>query len=250
MIHLKSKAELKKMRLSGKLLAQTFDALATKVKIGVTAAELDRFIYHTITGFGATPSFLGYSGYKYSSCISKNEEVVHGLPLESKMLFPGDICSIDIGVFYQGYHADACRIFMLEPLDPTIEKLCSVTERSFYESLKDIGPGSKLGDIGYALQEYVEAHNFSVVRDLYSHGIGKKLHEDPLIPNYAKKGTGIVLEPGFTFALEPMVNIGVPDVVTLSDDWTIITEDYMCSAHYENTVAITDSGYEILTILS
>lgn len=250
MIHLKNQSELDAMRRAGIILATVFDKLSTIVEIGISADRLDAFIYDSIRAFEAEPSFLGYSGYKYSSCISKNEEVVHGLPTSDKFLLPGDIVSIDIGVYYKGFHADACRIFIMEELDPSVKKLAQVTEDSFYEAIKDIGPGCRMGDVGHALQTYVEAHELSVVRDLYSHGIGKKLHEDPLIPNFAKPGSGILLKEGLTFALEPMVNIGDYAVETLADEWTIVTCDGLYSAHYENTVAVTEKGIEILTILN
>ena len=238
------------MREAGKLLAQTFDYLSSYVKVGVSAAHLDKLIYEFILSKGGKPSFLGFNGYKYSSCISKNEEIVHGIPSEDKVLYPGDICSIDIGFFYQGFHADAARIFSLEPLDDKIEHLVKITEESFYKAVEAGRPGEKIGGMLSALQCHVEDAGLTIVTDLYSHGIGKSLHEDPLIPNYGEVGTGLVLKPGFTFALEPMVNIGKKDFFISDDNWTIISSDRSCSAHYENTVAVTDNGLEVLTILT
>lgn len=250
MIHFKSKSELQKMRDAGRILAQTFDYLSSYVKVGVSAAYLDNLIYEFILSKGAKPSFLGFNGYKYSSCISKNDEIVHGIPADDKFFYPGDICSIDIGVFYRGFHADAARIFSFEPLDEKIKHLVRVTEESFYKAVDAGNPGEKIGNMLSALQSHVEDAGLTIVTELYSHGIGKNLHEDPLIPNYGKAGTGLVLKPGFTFALEPMVNIGNKEFFISEDNWTIITSDRYCSAHYENTVAVTDNGLEILTILT
>ena len=248
MIHYKSKNQLACMREAGFRLAEVFQKLSEFIQVGMTAEQIDAFVYKCITSLNAKPSFLGYSGYKYSCCISKNEEVVHGIPHSHKLMLEGDICSIDIGVYYKGYHADAARTFLFEPITKEANTLCKVTEESFYKALEFVRPGARLGDLGNALQNHVESNGFSVVKDLYSHGIGQTLHEDPLIPNFGNKGKGLVLRPGFTFAFEPMVNVGTHKVLTLDDNWTIITQDKMLSAHYENTVAVTESGYEILTL--
>ena len=185
---------------------------------------------------------MGYQGYKHSTCISKNEEVVHGIPDETKILFDGDICSIDVGVFYKGFHVDAARVFIFGDIDNDAQHLVDVTTDSFYHAIEFLKPGARLGDMSHAMQTYIESHNLSVVRDLYSHGVGKQLHEDPLIPNYGKANTGITLKEGMVFAIEPMANLGTHEVLTLDDKWTIITADYKWSAHYENTVYITDNG--------
>ena len=247
MIQYKSAADLTGMQRAGAILGNVLKAISNHIEVGVSCGYLDEVARKLIIEAGAEPAFLGYRGYKYTTCISKNEEVVHGIPYDDKILFPGDICSIDIGVKYNGYFADAARTFIVESADPLIEKLVRVTRDAFYEALQFALPGNAIGDLSYALQHYVESNGFSVVRDLYSHGIGKDLHEDPLIPNYGTKGKGFILKPGFSFALEPMVNIGTFEVLTLEDKWTIITADSKWSAHYENTVFITDTGPKILT---
>lgn len=244
----KTSKELAIMRQAGRILAETFEVLAGEVKVGVSAAFLDRTAEECIRKHGAEPSFLGYSGYKYSTCISKNEEIVHGIPYKEKVLLPGDICGIDIGVCFQGYHADAARTFVMEPVDPLVEKLVTVTEEAFFIGIQEARPGKHMGDVSSAMQSHIERNNLTVVRDLYSHGIGRDLHEDPLIPNYGDAGKGILLHEGMTFAIEPMVNLGVSDILTLADKWTIITADKKWSAHYENTIAIMADGPEILTI--
>lgn len=248
MIKLKNKFEIQKMKDSGKILSQIFAELNEFVYTGISAFEIDQWVYNKIKSHNAVPSFLGYSGFEFSSCISKNEEVVHGIPHKSKIFEDGDFCSVDIGVYFNGYHADAARIFKFGTLASNALKLLDVTEACFWECIKFAYPGNKLGDIQFALQNYAETRGFSVVKDLCSHGIGESLHEDPLIPNFGKKGKGITLKEGMTFAIEPMINEGSEDVLTLSDKWTIITADQKLSGHYENTILITDDGPEILTI--
>lgn len=248
MVKIKTRVEIEKMRDSGKILFDIFSELKEFVYVGISAFEIDQWIYNKIKSKNATPSFLGYSGYEYSSCISKNEEVVHGLPNKDKFFMDGDFCSVDIGVYFNGFHADAARIFKFGELSNNAEKLLKITEECFWECIKYAYPGNKLGDIQYALQNHAESSGYSVVKDLCSHGIGELLHEDPLIPNFGKKGKGITLKEGMTFALEPMINEGTEDVLTLSDKWTIITADQKLSGHYENTILITDNDPEILTI--
>ena len=247
MIKYKNNSDLEGMTAAGKILGNVFKEIRTAIKVGVSCSYLDDMARRLIRDFGAEPGFLGYRGYKYSTCISKNEEVVHGIPYSDKILFPGDICSIDIGVKYKGYYADAARTFMVDQVDPLIHSLVTVTRDSFFEALKYAYPGNRIGDVSSALQTFVESNGFSVVRDLYSHGIGTDLHEDPLIPNFGVKGQGFKLKSGFSFALEPMVNVGTFEVLTLEDKWTIITADSRWSAHYENTVFITETGPLILT---
>jgi len=247
-VSIKSPVEINMMKDSAKILVEIFSKLADQIKPGVSTKDLDDYIYKQIISQGASPSFLGYQGYKYSSCISKNEEVVHGLPLPTKLLMPGDICSIDIGVYYNGFHADAARIFYLEPIPLETQNLIRVTEECYFKAIEQAVPGNTIGDIAYALQSHAESHGFSVVRDLCSHGVGRELHEDPLIPNYGKKGKGLILKEGMTFAIEPMINLGTYKVLTLPDKWTIITADQKLSAHYENTMCITKHGAETLTM--
>lgn len=248
-IPLKTAEDLDKMRQGGQILSKVFKEVEKTIKIGMSAFALDQFIFKMIVDLGGKPSFLGYKGYKYSSCISVNEEVVHGLPTEAKYFLSGDICSVDIGVHYKGFHVDAARTFMMDPVDEDIKKLVAVTEESFFKGIEKAIPGNRLGDISEAIQAHVEAQGFSVVRDLYSHGVGKELHEEPLIPNYGKKGQGVLLKEGMTFAIEPMVNQGRFDVLTLPDKWTIIAADRKWSAHYENTIYIGSRGPEILTLV-
>ena len=236
------------MRIAGKILASTFLHISEFIKEGASAYQIDQLAQSYIESQQAVPGFLGYQGYKYSTCISKNEEIVHGIPGSDKLFFDGDIVSIDIGVKYNGFYADAARTFLIGNVSEEAKFLAKVTEASFFESMKGVSDGSRLGDISNGIQSYVESHGLTIVRDLYSHGIGETLHEDPLIPNYGKKGAGLLLKEGMTFAIEPMVNLGLPGIETLADDWTIVTEDRKWSAHYENTILITRDGVEILTL--
>ncbi len=240
--------KISSMRAAGEILANTFEHISEHIVEGISAGQVDDMIRQFIESNNASPGFLGYQGFKYSSCISKNEEIVHGIPSQDKLFFDGDIVSIDIGVKYQGFYADAARTFLIGNVSDEAKFLVKITEESFFNAMKGISSKSKLGDISFGIQEYVESNGLTVVKDLYSHGIGKSLHEDPLIPNYGKKGSGIQLRNGMTMAIEPMVNLGVPDIVTLDDNWTIVTQDLKWSAHYENTILITDDGVEILTI--
>jgi methionyl aminopeptidase len=240
--------KIKSMRIAGKILANTFLQLSEFITEGVSARQVDLFAQSYIESQNAVPGFLGYQGYKYTTCISKNEEIVHGIPSDDKLFYDGDIVSIDIGVKYNGFYADAARTFLIGDVSDEARFLAQVTETSFFEAMSGIASGSRLGDISYGIQSYVESHGLTVVKDLYSHGIGASLHEEPLIPNYGKKGAGLRLKEGMTFAIEPMVNLGLPGIETLSDDWTIVTIDRQWSAHYENTILITDNGVEILTL--
>jgi methionyl aminopeptidase len=240
--------KINSMRHAGAILARTFEAISEHVAEGVTAYAIDQQVQSFIESNGATPGFLGYQGFKYSSCISKNEEIVHGIPSPDKVFFDGDIVSIDIGVKYNGYYADAARTFLIGNVSKEAQFLAKVTQDSFFKAMEGIKAGSRLGDISNAIQTHVETNGLTVVKDLYSHGVGKSLHEEPLIPNYGKKGVGMVLYDGMTMAIEPMVNLGVPGIETLDDDWTIVTQDRQWSAHYENTILITSHGVELLTM--
>ena len=240
--------KIKSMRIAGRILSNTFEHIAERVKEGVTAFSIDQDIQSFIESNGAIPGFLGYQGFKYSSCISKNEEIVHGIPSADKVFFDGDIVSIDIGVKYNGYYADAARTFLIGAVSDQAKHLATVTETSFFKAMVNIKAGSRLGDISNAIQSYVESNGLTVVKDLYSHGVGQSLHEEPLIPNYGKKGVGMSLYEGMTMAIEPMVNLGTEMIQTLDDEWTIVTKDRQWSAHYENTILITKDGVEILTI--
>lgn len=248
MVIKKTAVDYATLRDAGRKLNDIFLALPEKLTDGTTASVIDRFIHKQIEDAGAIPSFLGYRGYKYASCISRNEEVVHGLPVPDKVVMPGDIWGIDIGLCLNGWHVDAARTFKIGLVKPEVDRLVSVTEQAFFEALPVMRPGNRVGDIGDAIQRYVEGHGFSVVRDLCSHGVGRKLHEDPLVPNFGNRGSGALLSAGMTLAIEPMVNAGHFDVLTSSDKWTIITRDRSWSAHYENTVLILEESIEILTL--
>jgi methionyl aminopeptidase len=236
------------MSAAGCILADTFACISEHIKEGVTAGYIDQLTKTYIISQGADPGFLGYRGYKYSTCISKNEEIVHGIPYDHKVFFDGDIVSIDIGVKRDGFYADAARTFLIGNVSEEDRHLVQVTQDAFFKSMEGIRAGSRLGDISFGIQQYVESKGLTIVKDLYSHGIGSSLHEEPLIPNYGKKGAGMLLKSGMTFAIEPMVNLGLPGIETLDDEWTIVTEDGKKSAHYENTILITDEGVDILTL--
>jgi methionyl aminopeptidase len=247
-IHIKSKSEIEKMRKAGNLVARTHKLIEQQIKVGVSTFELDQIAESFIKENGATPSFKGYHGYPGSICASVNDEVVHGIPSKDILLKVGDIISIDIGAYLNGFHGDAARTHRVGAVSDGANKLIEVTKQSFYEGLKFVRAGNYLHEISAAIQTYVEANGFSVVRDLVGHGIGSEMHEEPHIPNYKPVGRGPRLQAGMVLAIEPMVNIGKYDVRVLKDDWTIVTLDGSLSAHYENTVLVTDDGYELLTI--
>lgn len=248
MITIKSKSEIEKMRAAGKITGDALKLIEKHIKPGVTTAELDKIAFDFIKKQGATPSFLNYNGFPGSICASPNSQVVHGIPSKNVTLKEGDIISIDMGAYKDGYHSDAARTFPVGKISPEAQRLIDVTRQSFYEGIKYATHGAKLGDVSAAIQEYVENNGYSVVRDLVGHGIGKNLHEDPSVPNYGRKGKGVKLAQGMTLAIEPMVNEGEYDVVVWDDDWTVETADGSLSAHYENTVLITKGECEILTL--
>ena len=248
MISIKSDEDLYIIQEGGQLLKRIFDQIGQVIQPGMSAFDLDQKIAFFIKELGVKPAFLGYRGYKYVSCISKNEEIVHGIPRRDKFFLPGDIVSVDVGIIFNSRYLDAARTFPIEVIDPIAQKLIDVTQQAFFEAIKFAKPGNTIGDMGHALQVYVESFGFSVVRDLCSHGVGFKLHEAPLIPNYGKRGAGVKIEKGMTFAIEPMVNIGHFNVLTLEDKWTIIAADRKWSAHYENTIFITHDGPKVLTV--
>lgn len=246
MIKIKSLHEIQKMRAAGRIVAETFEVLRSNIVPGITTLELDKIAAEHIKKSGATCSFYNYSGYPGHICISVNDEVIHGIP-GKRVLNAGDIVSVDVGACIEGYHGDAARTFAVGAISPEAQKLISVTEESFFEGIKYAQPGYRLGDISANIQAIVEKNGYSVVRDYIGHGIGSALHEDPEVPNFGTEGRGPRLVPGMTIAVEPMVNIGTFKVNTLSDDWTVVTADGKLSAHYENTILITNSGAEILT---
>lgn len=248
MITIKSKSEIEKMRLAGKITGDALRLIEKHIRPGVSTLELDKIAYDFIKKQGATPSFLNYNGFPGSICASPNSWVVHGIPSKNIVLKEGDIISIDMGACKDGYHGDAARTFAVGKISDEAQKLIDVTKQSFFEGIKYATHGAKLGDVSSAIQEYVEKHGYSVVRDLVGHGIGRNLHEDPSVPNFGRAGKGVKLAAGMTIAVEPMVNEGEYNVVVLDDDWTVETEDGSLSAHYENTILITRGECEILTL--
>lgn len=248
MIYIKSRNEIELMREAGRIVAQTHELIKEAIKPGITTEELDQIAEKHILKVGAAPAFKGYRGFPASICASVNHEVVHGIPGPRK-LEEGDIISIDIGSVYKGYYGDAARTHAVGEISPRARELIEVTRESFYEGIKFAKEGYRLSDISHAVQSHVEKHGFSVVRNYVGHGIGTSMHEEPQIPNYGPPGKGPRLKSGMVLAIEPMVNIGTYDVKVLSDGWTVETLDGEYSAHYENTIAITDEEPEILTRL-
>ena len=247
-VTIKSPREIELMRKAGEILAATHEELRKALKPGMSTLDIDRLGEKIIRSYGCIPSFKNYNGYPASICVSVNDEVVHGIPNRHRILKEGDIVSLDAGVIYQGYHSDAARTWAIGEVTPEAKQLMEVTKQSFFEGIKFAKPGYHLNDISTAIQSYAESFGYGVVRDLVGHGIGTHLHEDPEVPNFAMKRKGILLRPGMTLAIEPMINAGGPEVVWMDDDWTVVTEDGSLSAHYENTILITESEPEILTL--
>lgn len=248
MIILKNNQEIELMRAAGRVVAETLLTVEEKVRPGITTAELDRIAESYILKKGAKPSFKGLYGFPASLCISVNDQVIHGIP-GSYILKDGDIISVDCGACLNGFHGDAARTFPVGNVSKEAQKLIDITKNSFFEGIKFAQVGNRLSDISHEIQTYVENAGFSVVRDFVGHGIGRKVHEDPEVPNFGRPGRGARLETGMVLAIEPMVNEGTFRVKTLNDDWTVVTADRKLSAHYENTVAILPNGPEILTLI-
>lgn len=248
MITIKTPQEIELMRKANVIVRDTLDLLRDKIKAGMTTKDLDKIAYDYITRCDAKPSFLGYSGFPASICTSINEQVVHGIPSDKVIIKEGDIVSVDCGSIYKGYNGDAARTFMIGKVDEKVQQLVKVTEQSFFEGVKILKEGVRLGDLGHAIQSYAESFGYGVVRALVGHGIGRDMHEDPEVPNYGREGHGLRLRKNMTIAIEPMINMGTHEVYMLDDGWTIVTEDNLPSAHYENTVAITEDGVEILSL--
>ncbi len=245
---LKSSNEIEKMRRAGTVVRQVLERVRTAVKPGVTTADLDRVAEGALKEFGARAAFKGYRGYPAHLCTSVNSEVVHGIPSSKRVLKDGDIVSLDFGAIVDGYYGDsAITVAVGGKIDPKTERLLKVTEESLQKAIAVVKPGATLGDIGEAVQSAVEAEGFSVVRDFVGHGIGSAMHEDPQVPNYGTAGRGMKLKAGMVIAIEPMVNAGKPEVRVLKDGWTAVTDDGSMSAHFEHTVAVTDTGATILT---
>lgn len=248
-VTIKSAKEIELMREAGRLLEIVHKELEEAIRPGISTWELDHLGEKTIRSLGCIPNFLNYNGYPASFCISVNDEVVHSIPNKRKILHEGDIVSIDAGLIYKGMHSDAARTHAVGQISPEAQKLIDVTRQSFFEGIKKATAGNHLFDISNGIADYVEPYGYGIVEELVGHGIGHALHEDPQIPNFRQKRKGIRLMAGMTLAVEPMINIGRPDVEWLDDDWTVVTEDGSLSAHYENTILINEEGEpDILTL--
>ncbi len=247
-VTIKSPREIELMREAGRILAITHEELAKNLKPGMSTWDIDRLGEEIIRSYGCIPSFKNYNGYPASICVSVNDEVVHGIPHKKHFIDDGDIVSLDAGVIYKGYHSDAARTYGIGTVSEEAKRLIDVTRQSFFEGIKFAKPGNHLNDISSAIQKYAESFGYGVVRDLVGHGIGSHLHEDPEIPNFARRRKGILLQPGMTLAIEPMINAGSCEVAWMDDDWTVVTEDGSLSAHYENTILITENEPEILSL--
>lgn len=246
-IIIKSQREIELMREAGRILALTHEELKKAIKPGISTYEIDRIGEEVIRSYGCIPSFLNYNGYPASVCVSVNDEVVHGIPSKKRILQDGDIVSLDCGVIYNGYHSDSARTYGVGEISEKASDLIKVTKESFFEALKVCKPGNHINDISKAVFDYITARGYSAVRDLVGHGVGANLHEAPEVPNFTRMKKGPKLKPGMTLAIEPMINIGTYEVLWLDDDWTVVTADGELSAHYENTVLITESEPEILS---
>ena len=247
MIMIKNSRELSMMREACIISARALKLAGEAVEPGVTTAELDTIIRRYIESQGAKPSFLGYGGFPASACISVNETVIHGIP-DKRKISAGDIVSIDVGAYFNGYHGDNAATFAVGEITPEAQRLLDATRESLYEGIAAATAGNRIGDIGSAVQRYVEMRGYSVVRQFVGHGVGTNLHEDPSVPNFGTPGRGQRLLPGMTLAIEPMINMGGPEVRILKDGWTTVTQDGKLSAHFEHTVAITQDGPVILTM--
>jgi methionyl aminopeptidase len=248
MINLKSSHELARMREAGRIVAEVLACIREKVAPGVTTAELDALAYQVIVGYGAKPSFKGYRGFPASLCTSVNEEVVHGIPGE-RVLQKGDIVSVDVGAIYRGYQGDAAITLGVGKVNGVAQHLMAVAAEALQAGIAQSRAGRRTGDISWAIQKYAERNGYGVVREYTGHGIGREMHEEPQIPNFGKPRRGVLLKPGMTFALEPMVTVGDYHTRVLEDDWTVVTLDGQLSAHFEHTVAVTEGEPEILTRL-
>lgn len=248
MIVLKTSRELQLMREACRISAMALKVAGEAVEPGVTTAEIDQIAYKLIKKMGAEPNFLNYNGFPATACISVNNEVIHGIPNKSRVLKEGDIVSIDLGAKIHGYNGDNAATFACGKVSSEAQRLMDATRESLYEGIKQAKPGNRIGDVGSAVQRYVESRGYSVVREYVGHGVGARLHEDPSVPNFGTPGRGVRLLPGMTLAIEPMINEGTHKVRTLADGWTVLTQDGKLSAHFEHTVAITPDGPVILTI--
>jgi len=263
MVDIKSKREIELMREACRITAMAHEVVAKAIRPGMSTADLDKIAEEVILSNGATPSFKGYPSsergvpdFPATACISINDEVIHGIPSRNRIIKNGDIVSVDLGAYKNGFNGDMARTIIVEGVGasfhacpPETSRLVEVTRQAFFEGIKFAKPGNRIGDVCHAIGEFIEKNGFSVVKEFQGHGVGRNLHEDPAIPNYGKEGKGIKLEPGMTLAIEPMVNMGKAAVLEDENGWTIITEDGSLSAHYENTILITEKEPEILTTI-
>ena len=247
MIKLKNAAQIAQMKKAGRITGEALMVARDNIKPGVTTKHIDDLIRRYIEKCGARPSFLGYGGFPGSACISVNQQVIHGIPSSDVVLKEGDIVKVDVGAFIDGYHGDAARTFAVGEVSEEAKKLIRVTEESFWKGIEQFVAGNRLGDVGNAIETHVASEGFSVVKKYIGHGIGRDLHESPDVPNYGTPGRGQRICSGMTVAIEPMVCIGTGNVKELSDGWTVVTADSKLSAHYENTIALTDNGLLVLT---
>ncbi len=247
MITIKSQEEIQKMERACRVVAETLIRTQELIKPGISTWDLDRMAEEYIVSQGLKPAFKGYMGFRHTLCISLNEEVVHGIPSKKRILKSGDIASIDGGAIYEGYYGDSARTFPCGSISPEAQKLLEVTFESLNRGIQQMRPNNRLYDIGAAIEKCAEPHRFGVVREYVGHGIGTALHEDPQIPNFGTAGTGLRLKEGMVFAIEPMFNLGTHETLLLEDGWTVVTKDGSLSAHFEDTIVITEKGPRILT---
>jgi methionyl aminopeptidase len=248
MIYVKSEKEIDLMRESCKIVKETLEFVGSRIGAGMSTKEVDELVERYIRGAGAYPSCLGYGGYPASACVSVNDTVVHGIPDTHTILKEGDIVSVDLCAYKNGYHGDACRTFKIGKVSPEAEKLVKVTEECFFKGIEGLRAGTPLFDIGYRVQKHAEAHAYGVIRSYTGHGIGKEMHEDPSVPNFGRLGTGVRLKAGTVLCVEPMIAMGNWKVKMLDDGWTAKTVDGKIAAHYENTLVVREDGVEILTL--
>ena len=247
MVSIKSSTDLAKMREAGQIAGRALKLAGESIKAGMTTKALDKIIHDFIVGCGAIPSFLNYGGFPGSACISINNEVIHCIPSHKKRIAEGDIVSVDVGAFYNGFHGDTCATFAVGKISEEAKELLKVTEESLYEGIRAAQVGARLGDVGHAVEEYCSSRGYGIVRNYCGHGIGRDLHESPEVPNYGKEGHGQRLVAGMTFCIEPMINQKGDGIKVLRDGWTVITESGSLSAHFEHAIAVTPSGPVILT---
>lgn len=247
MISLKNEKQIELMKRAGRITGEALLVARDAIRPGVTTRHIDDLVRHYIEKCGARPSFLGYGGFPDSACISVNDQIIHGIPSSKVVLREGDIVKVDVGAYIDGFHGDAARTYPVGQISEAAARLIRVTEESFWKGVEQIKEGKRLGDLGFAIQNHAETNGYSVVRKYIGHGVGHELHESPDVPNYGTPGRGQRLVPGMVIAIEPMVNEGTHEVIEESDGWTVRTADGKLSAHYENTVAITESGVVVLT---